>query len=75
MYRSRLGIASAAGVVPGVLERGPADCEPGLRTSSGLRLHCDPASGGVVVDHAVVVVPEHVLWGCWALEREKQLEM
>jgi hypothetical protein len=35
-----------------------------LRLEAWLRLHCDATSRRIVVDHAIVMVPEHVLrWG------------
>lgn len=68
MYTRGLSVASAAGVVPGVLERGAADRQARLRARSRLRLHRDAAACRVVVDHALVVVPEHVLGRRWALK-------
>lgn len=70
MYGSWLSIAGAAGVVPRVLQRSSADGKPGLCASPRFRLYRDTSSRRIVVDHAVIVVPEHVLWGRWALEFE-----
>lgn len=70
MYGRGFRIARAAGVVPRVLERGPADGEPRLRARPRFCLHRDASPGSVVVDHAVIMVPEHVLRRCWTLESE-----
>jgi hypothetical protein len=60
----RLRVGRAASVVARVGVVGVADGETALRLGAGFRLHRNAASGCVVVDHAVVVVPEHVLrWG------------
>lgn len=70
MYGRRLRITRAAGVVPRVFERGSADGEPRLRARSGLCLDCYASPGSVVVDHAVVMVPENILRWSWTLESE-----
>ena len=44
-----------------------ADGQPALRLGARVGLHRNAASRCVVVDHAVVVVPEHVLWWCGTL--------
>ena len=63
-----LGVGGAAGVVPGVRGRGRADGQRGLRARARRRRHRH-AARRVVVDHARVVVPEHVLWWYWGLGR------
>lgn len=70
VYGGGLSVASAARIVPGILERGATHSQPGLRARTRLRLHGDPAARSVVVDHAIVVVPEHVLRRRWTLERD-----
>lgn len=55
-----LGVGRAAGVVAGVARRRVADGERGLRARAGRGGHAH-AARRVVVDHALVVVPEHVL--------------
>lgn len=68
MYRSWFGVAGTAGVVSGVLESGAADGESGLCAGPGLCFDGDAPAGGVVIDHAVVVIPKHVLRGCGTLK-------
>ncbi|KAI8419674.1 LOW QUALITY PROTEIN: hypothetical protein MSG28_008367 [Choristoneura fumiferana] len=55
-----LRVGRATGVVPGVSRRGVADGERGLRARAGRRAD-GHAARRVVIDHALVVVPEHVL--------------
>lgn len=55
-----LGVGGAARVVAGVLRARRADGQRRLRLGPRLREHGD-AARRVVVDHARVVVPEHVL--------------
>lgn len=62
-----LGVGSAAGVVAGVGIVSLSNGESALGFGAGFGLDGDPSSCRVVVDHAVVVVPEHVLWRLWAL--------
>jgi hypothetical protein len=49
-----------------------ADGQSALRLGARVGLHRNATSRRVVVDHAVVVVPEHVLWWCGALQRKSQ---
>lgn len=49
---------------------GVANGETALRLEAGLRLDGDASPRRIVVDHAVVVVPEHVLRGGGTLQRK-----
>jgi hypothetical protein len=51
---------------------GVVDDEAAMGLGTRLRADSDTASRCVVVDHAVVVVPEHVLWWCGTLQRKSQ---
>jgi len=46
------------------------DDEAAVGLGTGLRADGDTASRCVVVDHALVVIPEHVLWRGRALEQD-----
>jgi hypothetical protein len=60
----RLRVGGTASVVARVGVVGVANGQTTLRLGARLRLHRNAASWCIVVDHAVVVVPEHVLrWG------------
>lgn len=63
-----LGVGSAAGVVAGVSVVRLSNGESALSFCTGFGLHGDSSSSCVVVDHTVVVVPEHVLWRLRALQ-------
>jgi hypothetical protein len=43
--------------------RGVVDDEATMGLGARLRAHCDASPRSVVVDHVVIVVPEHVLRG------------
>lgn len=62
VYGCGFRVRCAASVVSGVRVVGITNGEPALRLCPGKCLHADAIPGRVVVDHAVVVVPEHVLW-------------
>lgn len=68
----RLGVSGAAGVVAGVAWRGAADGQRRLRLGPRLGEHAH-ARCRVVVDHARVVVPEHVLRRHRALRKRGRL--
>lgn len=63
-----LSVGSAAGVVAGVSVVRLSNGESALSFGAGFGLHGDSSSSCVVVDHAVIVVPEHVLWRLRALQ-------
>lgn len=67
-----LGVGGAAGVVAGVARRGAADGQRRLRLGPRLGEHAH-ARRRVVVDHARVVVPEHVLRRHRALRERNEL--
>lgn len=67
-----LGVSGTTGVVAGVTRRGAADGQRRLRLGPRLREHAH-ARRRVVVDHARVVVPEHVLRRHRALRKRNQL--
>ena len=62
-----LGVWSAAGVVAGVFVMRVVDGQEGLSFDSPVRGDVNPAPAFVVIDHAVIMVPKHVLWRTWAL--------
>ena len=49
-----------------------ADGQSALCLGARLGLHRNAPSRRVVVDHAVVVIPEHVLRWCGALQRKSE---
>jgi hypothetical protein len=61
VYAGRFRVTGAARIVPGVRVLGPPNGQPRLAFGAGLRLHSYAPPGRVVVDHPIVVIPEHVL--------------
>lgn len=70
-----LGVGGAAGVVAGVGVVGLADGKAALGLRPRFRLHGDSTPRRVVVDHAVVMVPEHVLGRLGALKSRRVVTM
>lgn len=66
LYVRRLGVGRAAAVVARVRGRSTADGQRALCLRPGRCNHAH-ASRRIVVDHARVVIPEHVLRRHWAL--------
>lgn len=58
---SRLSITGAARIIARVGIFGTPDGQSGLTFGPRLRIHRYPTPGRVIVDHTLVVVPEHVL--------------
>lgn len=68
MYARRIGVTGTARVIPRVFEGGTADSELRLRAGARFRIHSNTPAGCIVIDHAIVVVPEYVLRWSWTLE-------
>lgn len=63
-----LGVRGRARVVAGVRVVRVAYGETALGAGARNRLHRDAASRRIIVDHVLVMVPEHVLGRCGALQ-------
>ena len=64
----RPSVRSAASVVPCVIVMSVFDRQVRLGFGAGLRGDVDPSSLGVVVNHAIIAEPEHVLGWCGTLK-------
>ena len=60
-------VGRSASVIAGIAVCGVVDDEAAMSLRTRFGADSDTAPRCVVVDHAVVVVPEHVLWWCGTL--------
>lgn len=70
--RVRFGVGRPAGVVSAVACCCTVNYQAAVSLRTGLRAHGDSAPGRVVVDHVVIVVPEHVLRRRRTLQRRSK---